>query len=225
MSDSQVFLVPTPIGNLQDLTYRAVQVLKEVDFILAEDTRNSAKLLNFYEIDTKMYAYHMHNEHYKTEAYLNRVKNGETLAIISDGGTPGISDPGYVLVNACIQNNIPFETLPGATAFVPALINSGFPNHEFLFMGFLPPKKGRQSKLKDLAKEKRTIILYESPHKVEKLIGQLLDHLPAETPISISREISKKFEETIRGNLASVWDRLKEKPIKGELVIVINNAE
>ncbi len=223
LSEPKVYLVPTPIGNIEDITFRAVKVLKSVDLILAEDTRNSAKLLKIYDIHTPMQAYHMHNEHQKTDIFIQKVKGGASLAVITDGGSPGISDPGFLMVKTCIENNIPFETLPGATAFVPALINSGFPNHEFLFVGFLPAKKGRQTKIQYLSEEKKTIILYESPHRIAKLLSQLLLFFDPSTPISISREISKMYEETIRGQLEEIYLKLLEHPLKGEIVLVINN--
>ncbi len=223
MSNTHLFLVPTPIGNLEDITLRAIRTLKEVNTILAEDTRNTSKLLKTYEIDTPMQAYHQHNEHNLTASIINRMKKGESFAVVSDGGTPGISDPGFLLVKECIQEQIPFETLPGATAFVPALINSGFPNHAFLFVGFLPPKKGRRGRIAELSEIRKTLILYESPHKIEKLLTQLLEYFSEETPIVISREISKMYEQTLRANLKEMKDQLQKNPLKGELVVVIDN--
>ena len=172
---SKLYLVPTPIGNLEDMTFRAIRVLKEVDFILAEDTRTSGKLLKHFEINTHMHSHHMHNEHKSVEGILNRIKSGETCAVISDAGTPAISDPGFLLTRACVDNNIDVECLPGATAFVPALVNSGLPNDKFVFEGFLPVKKGRQTRLKFLADEPRTIIFYESPHRLIKTLKQLIE--------------------------------------------------
>ncbi len=220
---TQLYIVPTPIGNLEDITLRAIRILKEVDCILAEDTRTSSKLLKEYNITTKTQAYHQYNEHQLTPKIIERMQSGERLAIISDGGTPGISDPGYLLVKNCIENNIVFESLPGPTAFVPALINSGFPNHNFVFVGFLPPNKGRLSTIQELSELKKTLIIYESPHKIIKLLTQLLKFFPEDTPISISRELSKIYEESLRGTLIEIQQKITEQPIKGELVMILNN--
>ncbi|GAA0750842.1 16S rRNA (cytidine(1402)-2'-O)-methyltransferase [Psychroflexus lacisalsi] len=218
---SKLILVPTPIGNLADMTYRAVEVLKSVDVILAEDTRVSGILLKHYGIETPMQSYHMHNEHGMTDSVVKQIKNGREMAIITDAGTPGISDPGFLLVRACVAQDIKIECLPGATAFVPALVNSGLPNDKFVFEGFLPAKKGRQKRLKALAEEDRTIIFYESPYKIPKTLQQLVEHFGADRQVSISREISKLYEETIRGTLAEVIAHFEEKKPKGEFVIVL----
>jgi len=221
----KLFLVPTPIGNLEDMTFRAIRVLKEVDFILAEDTRNSGKLLKHFEISTQMHSHHMHNEHKTVELIVNRIKNGETAALISDAGTPAISDPGFLLTRACVENNIEVDCLPGATAFVPALVNSGFPNDKFVFEGFLPVKKGRQTRLKILAEEIRTIIFYESPHKLLKTLGQFSEFFGEEREVSVSREITKLHEETVRGNVKEVLEHYTQKPAKGEIVIVVSGKK
>ena len=220
----KLYLVPTPIGNLGDMTFRAVDVLKESDVILAEDTRNSGILLKHFEISTPMRSYHMHNEHQATEDIIRQLKDGQIISIITDAGTPGISDPGYLLAKECVANNIVIECLPGATAFVPALVVSGLPNNEFLFAGFLPQKKGRQTKLKQLAEEKKTIILYESPHKINTTLEQIKEFFGEETKVSLSREISKKFEETKRGTINELIDFSKSKTLKGEIVLVVNNS-
>jgi len=217
--------VPTPIGNLEDMTFRAIRVLKEVDFILAEDTRTSGKLLKHFEINTHMHSHHMHNEHKSVEGILNRIKSGETCAIISDAGTPAISDPGFLLTRACVDNNIDVECLPGATAFVPALVNSGLPNDKFVFEGFLPVKKGRQTRLKILAEETRTMIFYESPHKLLKTLGNFVEYFGASRKISVSRELTKLFEETKRGTAKEVLEYYTNKPAKGEIVIVVQGAK
>lgn len=221
----KLYLVPTPIGNLQDMTFRAVEVLKKVDLILAEDTRNSGKLLKHYEISTPMHSHHMHNEHKTVDGIVKRIQNGETIALISDAGTPAISDPGFLLSRACITAGIEVDCLPGATAFVPALVNSGFPNDKFVFEGFLPVKKGRQSRLELLAEETRTVIFYESPHKLLKTLSQFVEFFGAERPISVSREISKLHEETIRGSAEEVLKHYEKKPHKGEIVIVVSGKK
>ncbi len=222
---SKLYLVPTPIGNLEDMTFRAIRVLKEVDFILAEDTRTSGKLLKHFEINTHMHSHHMHNEHKSVEGILNRIKSGETCAVISDAGTPAISDPGFLLTRACVDNNIDVECLPGATAFVPALVNSGLPNDKFVFEGFLPVKKGRQTRLKILAEETRTMIFYESPHKLLKTLGNFVEYFGASRKISVSRELTKLFEETKRGTAKEVLEYYTNKPAKGEIVIVVQGAK
>ena len=219
---SKLYLVPTPIGNLEDMTFRAIKVLKEVDFILAEDTRTSGKLMKHFEIGTQMYSHHMHNEHKAIEGILNRIKNGETCALISDAGTPAISDPGFLLTRACVENNIEVDCLPGATAFVPALVNSGLPNDKFVFEGFLPVKKGRQTRLLLLAEETRTIIFYESPHKLVKTLGHFVEYFGTDRQISVSRELTKMFEETIRGTATEVLAHYTNKPPKGEIVVVVD---
>jgi len=219
-----LYFVPTPIGNLEDITFRAIKVLKEVDYILCEDTRTSSILLNHYQISKSLKSYHQHNEHYQTEKVIQDLKNGHNIAIITDAGTPGISDPGYLLAKAGRENDIDMICLPGATAFVPALVVSGFPNHDFYFAGFLPHKKGRQTRLKQLSEEKKTIILYESPHKINTTLKQIRDFFGEEILISLSREISKKFEETKRGTILELIEFSENKKLKGEIVIVINNS-
>lgn len=222
---SKLYLVPTPIGNLDDITFRAVKVLKEVDLILAEDTRNSGKLLKHFEIHTPMQSHHMHNEHKTVEGIVRQIENGKTIALISDAGTPAISDPGFLLTRACVEAGIEVDCLPGATAFVPALVNSGLPNDKFVFEGFLPVKKGRQTRLKFLAEETRTIILYESPHKLLKTLGQFVEYFGEDRPISVSREISKLHEETVRGTAVEVLAHFEAKPPKGEIVIVVGGKK
>lgn len=221
----KLFLVPTPIGNLEDITLRAIRVLKEVDFILAEDTRTSGKLLQHFDISTPMQSHHMHNEHKKVDTIVNRLLGGETIALISDAGTPGISDPGFLLTRACIAQHIEVECLPGATAFVPALVNSGLPNDKFVFEGFLPVKKGRQTRLLLLAEEARTLIIYESPHKLLKTLSQFLEYFGSERQISVSRELTKMYEETIRGTVSEVLEHFSQKPPKGEIVIIIGGKK
>ncbi len=222
---SKLYLVPTPIGNLEDMTFRAIRVLKEVDFILAEDTRTSGKLLKHFEIATQMHSHHMHNEHKSIEGILNRLKNEETCALISDAGTPAISDPGFLLTRACVENDIEVECLPGATAFVPALVNSGLPNDKFVFEGFLPVKKGRQTRLKLLAKETRTMIFYESPHKLVKTLGHFAEYFGVDRQVSVSRELTKMFEETKRGTVTKVLEYYTNKPPKGEIVIILEGEK
>lgn len=221
MTDPKLYIVPTPIGNLEDITYRAVRILKDVDLILAEDTRTSGYLLKHYSISTPKIPYHQFNEHKVLDNVVNRLKNGETLALITDAGTPGISDPGFLLVRACIQNNIEVECLPGATAFVPALVNSGLPSDKFFFEGFLPHKKGRQARLKELVEMSNTLVFYESPHRLIKTLGQFVEYFGPHRKVSVSRELSKIHEETIRGNLQEVFEHFYNKPVKGEIVIVI----
>lgn len=222
---SKLYLVPTPIGNLEDITLRALRILKEVDFILAEDTRTSGKLLKHFEIATQMYSHHMHNEHKSVEGVLNRLKNGETCALISDAGTPAISDPGFLLTRACVQQDISVECLPGATAFVPALVNSGLPNDKFVFEGFLPVKKGRQTRLTFLSEENRTMIFYESPHKLLKTLTNFSEYFGEDRQISVSRELTKMFEETKRGTVKEVLSYYTEKPAKGEIVIIVDGKK
>jgi 16S rRNA (cytidine1402-2'-O)-methyltransferase len=218
----KLYLVPTPIGNLEDMTFRAIRVLKEVDLILAEDTRTSGKLLKHFEIATHMHSHHMHNEHKTIENIIARIKTGDNIALISDAGTPAISDPGFLLTRACVENNIEVDCLPGATAFVPALVNSGFPNDKFIFEGFLPEKKGRQTRFLILAEETRTMIFYVSPHKLQKTLGEFVQYFGAERPISVSREISKLHEETKRGSAQELLQYYELKPAKGEIVIVVS---
>ena len=218
---SKLYLVPTPIGNLKDITFRAIEVLQEVDLILAEDTRTSGKLLKYFEITTQMHSHHMHNEHKTTAAVVARIKSGQSVALISDAGTPAISDPGFLLTRACVEAGIQVDCLPGATAFVPALVNSGLPNDKFVFEGFLPPKKGRQTRLKLLAQETRTIIFYESPHKLLKTLVQIIEYFGQDRPVSVSREITKLHEETIRGSSREVLAHFEAKPPKGEIVLIV----
>ena len=221
----KLYLVPTPIGNLKDMTFRAVEVLKESDVVLAEDTRNSGILLKHYEIETPMRSYHMHNEHQATEDIIRQLKDGQTISIITDAGTPGISDPGYLLAKECVAHNITIECLPGATAFVPALVVSGLPNNEFTFIGFIPVKKGRKSKLDSLVEEKKTMVFYESPHKIGRTLKDLAETFGNERRASLSREISKKFEETIRGTLIELAEIAEKRNLKGEMVLVVEGFQ
>ena len=218
---SKLFLVPTPIGNLEDMTLRGIRVLKESDFILAEDTRTSGKLLKHFDIETPMYSHHMHNEHKTARKWVNEILTGQTIALVTDAGTPAISDPGFLLIRECVKKNIEIDCLPGATAFVPALVNSGFPCEKFVFEGFLPQKKGRQKRLKLLAKEERTMVFYESPYRVLKTLQQFAEFIGADRQVSVSREITKRFEETIRGSVSEVLTHFENKDPKGEFVIVL----
>jgi len=218
---SKLFLVPTPIGNLEDITIRAINVLKSVDLILAEDTRTSGFLLKRYEISKPMISHHKFNEHRSSQQIVDRLKAGQSIALISDAGTPGISDPGYFLVKHCLDSDIEVECLPGATAFVPALVNSGLPNERFCFEGFLPQKKGRESKLAELAEEQRTMIFYESPHRLVKTLSQFAEKFGEERKASVSREISKLHEENARGTLSELVAHFTAKTVKGEIVIVV----
>ncbi len=218
---SKLYVVPTPVGNLEDMTIRAVRVLNEVDLILAEDTRTSSVLLKHFDIHTPMTSHHKFNEHKTVEHLVERIQQGTTVALISDAGTPAISDPGFLLVRACVAHHVDVECLPGATAFVPALVNSGLPNDRFCFEGFLPQKKGRQTKFKELAVEERTMIFYESPFRIIKTLEQMAEYWGAERKASVSREISKKFEETVRGTLTELIVHFTENPPKGEFVMVV----
>jgi len=218
----KLFIVPTPIGNLQDMTFRAINVLKSVDLILAEDTRVSGKLLKHFEINTRMQSYHMHNEHKILKSLVDKLKSGLEIALISDAGTPAISDPGFLLIRACVDEGIAIECLPGATAFVPALVNSGLPNDRFVFEGFLPIKKGRQTRLKLLAQETRTIVIYVSPHKLNKTLEEIVMYLGPDRQISVSRELSKIYEETLRGTAQSILEHYNSKQVKGEIVLIIS---
>jgi len=217
----KLFIVPTPIGNLEDMTLRAIRILKEVDLILAEDTRTSGKLLKHFEIGTHMHSHHMHNEHKTVENLIARLKAGETIALISDAGTPAISDPGFLLTRACVENGITVECLPGATAFVPALVNSGLPNDKFIFEGFLPEKKGRQTRYLALAEESRTMILYVSPHKLVKTLAEFITYFGEDRQICVSRELSKLHEENVRGTVREILIHFEKKPPKGEIVVVV----
>lgn len=225
MADTQLYLVPTPIGNLGDMTFRAVEILKSVDKILAEDTRTSGVLLKHYNISTPQESFHSHNEHKKLQGVIERLKNGEVLALISDAGTPGISDPGFLLVREAVKNQLVVESLPGATAFVPALIKSGFAADSFVFEGFLPLKKGRQSKFEQIAKERRTVIFYESTHRLNKTLEKLKESLAPGRKVSVSRELTKKFEETINGLPEELLEYFDNHSSKGEFVLVIEDQK
>lgn len=216
-----LWLVPTPIGNLGDITLRAIEVLGASDLILAEDTRTTAKLLKYYDIDTPMRSFHMHNEHKSVPRIVSELTAGGCIALVSDAGSPGVSDPGFLLVRACLAADIHVEALPGATALIPALTLSGLPSDRFVFEGFLPQKKGRQKRLSALAEETRTIVLYESPHRIVKTLGQLTEHLGEDRGATASRELTKKFEETVRGSLKTLIDHFTQTPPKGEFVIVV----
>ena len=216
-----LYIVPTPIGNLADMTYRAVTILQSVDTILAEDTRTSGVLLKHYNISKPMFPYHQHNEHKITERLVQEMQAGKTMALLTDAGTPGISDPAFFIVRECVKQGIKVECLPGATAFVPALVNSGLPTDSFCFEGFLPIKKGRHTLMTSLALEKRTIVLYESPVRLVKTLHQLMEYFGEDRPCSVSRELTKKFEETVRGTLKEVHDHFAAKGVKGEIVIVV----
>ena len=218
---SKLYIVPTPIGNLEDMTFRGIRVLKEADLILAEDTRTSGKLLKHFEINTHMQSHHMHNEHKTVESVIQKLKAGQTIALISDAGTPAISDPGFLLTRACVNEGIEVDCLPGATAFVPALVNSGLPNDKFVFEGFLPVKKGRQTRFKLLAEETRTIIIYESPHKLVKTLGHFCEYFGEDRQVSVSRELTKLYEETIRGTAREVLTHFENKAPKGEIVVIV----
>jgi len=218
---AKLYLVPTPIGNLEDITLRALRILKECDFILAEDTRTSGVLLKHFEIQKRMVSNHAHNEHKMLDRIVEEIESATSVALITDAGTPGISDPGFLIVRECIRRDIPVECLPGATAFVPALVNSGLPNDRFCFEGFLPQKKGRQTKLNALKDEERTMIFYESPFRLVKTLEQLAEFFGKERPASVSRELTKFFEENKRGTLSELADYFKSKTVKGEIVIVV----
>ena len=220
----KLFLVPTPVGNLGDMTYRAVEVLKGVDLILAEDTRASRVVMQHYGITTPMQSYHIFNEHQTLHNVIDRLLSGMTIALVTDAGTPGISDPGFLLVREAVKNDIPVETLPGATAFVPALVDSGLPCDRFVFLGFLPHKKGRQTAIRQLAQEVRTMIIYESPYRLVKLLEELSAVLGEERQVSVSREISKLHAETARGTLRQVQEHFAQKEVKGEIVVVLAGA-
>jgi 16S rRNA (cytidine1402-2'-O)-methyltransferase len=220
-----LYLVPTPIGNLQDITLRALEILRSVDLILAEDTRTSSVLLKHYSIDKPITPYHQHNEHQVLTHLVNQLMGGKKMAMVTDAGTPGISDPAFLLVREAIRVGVPVETLPGATAFVPALVNSGIPTNRFCFEGFLPQKKGRQTLLKQLAEETRTLVFYESPHRLVKTMIEFQTVFGAARRCSVSRELTKLHEETVRGTLQEVADHFNEKTVKGEIVIVVAGKE
>ncbi len=221
----KLFVVPTPVGNLEDMTFRAIRVLKEADLILAEDTRTSGFLMKHFGIETPMHSHHKFNEHKTVDSVVQRIKSGQIVALISDAGTPAISDPGFLIVRQCVENDIDVECLPGATAFVPALVASGLPNDRFCFEGFLPQKKGRQTKINNLKSETRTMIFYESPFRLAKTISQLGEAFGVERKASVSREISKLYEETKRGTLAELSAWYNEHPPKGEIVIIVAGLE
>ena len=218
---SKLYIVPTPIGNLEDITLRAIRVLKEVNLVLAEDTRTTRKLFTHYKISTRLQSYHVFNEHRKTTELVNRIAAGETTALVSDAGTPSVSDPGFMLVRACIENNVPVECLPGPTALIPALVNSGFPSDKFCFEGFLPHKKGRKTRLSELSEETRTIILYESPHRILRTLQELQQVMGNERHCAVSRELSKLHEETLRGTFSELIAHFTKHPPRGEIVIVL----
>ena len=222
---SRLYLVPTPIGNLEDITLRAIRILKEVDAILAEDTRTSGNLLRHLGISKPMTAFHLNNEHQQVAHIADRIEGGETMALVTDAGTPAISDPGFMLVRECINRDIPVECLPGPTAFVPALVNSGLPAERFIFEGFLPHKKGRQTKIQQIAEYPYTTILYESPYRLVKTLQQLMEVMGPDRQVSVSRELTKIHEENVRGTLAEVIEYFSQKDVKGEIVIIIGNAE
>ena len=219
---SKLFVVPTPIGNLGDITLRSIEVLKSVDIILAEDTRTSSKLLKHYDIDTPVESFHMHNEHKKLESIINKLRSDSEIALISDAGTPGISDPGFLLVRECINNEVEVECLPGPTAFVPALLSSGLPCDRFSFEGFLPVKKGRTKRLKELSTETKTMVFYESPHRILKTLNDLSNYFDVESQISVSRELTKLYEETFRGTIKESVEHFEKNKTKGEFVIVLS---
>ena len=220
-----LYIVPTPIGNLADMTFRAIEVLKSVDLILAEDTRTSSVLLNHYQIQKPISPYHQHNEHKIVQHLAEQLQGGKTIALLTDAGTPGVSDPAFLLVRECVKHNVRVECLPGATAFVPALVNSGLPMNSFCFEGFLPLKKGRQTMMKKLAEEERTMVFYESPMRLVKTLNEFVQYFGAERQCCVSRELTKKFEENKRGSLQEVHDYFNEKPVKGEIVIVVQGKE
>lgn len=217
----KLYVVPTPVGNLEDMTFRAIRILKEVDLVLAEDTRTSGILLKHFEIKNAMQSHHKFNEHKMVESVVNRIKGGETVALVSDAGTPGISDPGFLVVRECVRNGIEVQCLPGATAFVPALVASGLPNDRFCFEGFLPQKKGRMTRLKALVEEQRTMVFYESPHRLVKALTQFAEFFGEERQASVSREISKIHEETVRGTLVELIAHFTANEPRGEIVIVV----
>lgn len=224
MERGKLYIVPTPIGNLEDITLRAIRILKEVDLILAEDTRNTSFLCKHYQIDTPIQSYHKDNEHKITERIIANLQNNQQFALVSDAGTPGISDPGFLLVRSCIANAISVECLPGATACIPALVNSGFPTDKFVFEGFLPHQKGRQKRLQLLSTEQRTIVLYESPYRILKLLNEIQIYFGAYRRVAISRELTKKFEEVVRGTVEEAILHFNTKEPKGEFVVVIEAA-
>jgi len=218
---SRLYIIPTPIGNLKDITLRALEILKDADLVLAEDTRKSGILMKHFNIDTPLVSHHKFNEHREAEKICRQITSGKNIALVTDAGTPGISDPGFLLVRTCIENNIDVETLPGATAFIPALVNSGLPCDRFCFEGFLPQKKGRLKRIKSLENEERTMVFYESPYRIAKLIEQLIVAFGGERKASLSRELTKIHEENLRGSLEEIAGRLKETQTRGEYVLVV----
>jgi 16S rRNA (cytidine1402-2'-O)-methyltransferase len=222
---SKLYLVPTPIGNLKDITFRALEILGSADLILAEDTRQAKKLLNHYNISTPLQSHHMFNEHKSVESVCAKILSGQTIALVSDAGTPGISDPGFLLVRTCLEKEIPVETLPGATALIPALVNSGLPCDRFCFEGFLPQKKGRNKRITGLIEETRTMVFYESPYRLVKTLQELASHLGPEREACVSRELSKIYEENIRGSLLFLAEYYTKKTPKGEIVIVVSGKK
>tara|TARA_X000000368_G_scaffold363678_1_gene308966 strand:+ start:65 stop:736 length:672 start_codon:yes stop_codon:yes gene_type:complete len=222
---SKLYIIPTPIGNLEDITFRSIRLLNEVDIVLAEDTRTSKKLFSHYQIETPLFSFHMHNEHKVLSKWIDRLHMGDSIALISDAGTPAISDPGFLLVRECVKEHIDIECLPGATAFVPAVVNSALPCDKFIFEGFLPVKKGRQTRLKYLSEEERTMVFYESPHRVVKTLSQFCEYFGEERRSSVSRELSKIYEETKRGTLQELVEHFNEKKPKGEFVIVVEGRK
>lgn len=221
----KLYVVPTPVGNMEDITFRAIRILKEADLILAEDTRTSGILLKHYEIKNAMQSHHKFNEHQTVESIVNRIKGGQTVALVSDAGTPGISDPGFLVVRECVRNGIEVQCLPGATAFVPALVSSGLPDERFCFEGFLPQKKGRMTRLNALKEETRTMIFYESPYRLLKTLTQFAEIFGADRPVSVCREISKIHEESVRGTLQEVIAHFTETEPRGEIVIILGGKE
>ncbi len=221
----KLYIVPTPIGNLEDITYRAIRILNEADIVLAEDTRNTGKLMSHYGIEARLQSHHQHNEHKTVKKIVAQLNQGQKIALVTDAGTPAISDPGFLLVRECIKQGIEVECLPGATAFIPALVNSGLPNEKFVFEGFLPHKKGRQTKLTELSEEKRTMVFYESPHRLLKTLEQFRAYFGHDRKACVSRELTKIHEENIRGSLAEIIEYYKKNPVKGEIVIVVNGKE
>ena len=222
---AKLILVPTPIGNLEDITLRSIRMLKEADIIYAEDTRVTKKLLSHLEIQKQVIPFHAHNEHRSLDRVISQIQGSENTVLVSDAGTPAISDPGFLLVRECVKEGIEVECLPGPTAFVPALVASGLPCDRFVFEGFLPQKKGRQTKFKEMAEEQRTIVLYESPHRLVKCLGQICEFMGEDRPVSVSREITKMFEEHVRGTAKEVLEHYEQHPPKGEIVVIIGKTE
>jgi 16S rRNA (cytidine1402-2'-O)-methyltransferase len=221
----KLIIIPTPLGNLEDITLRAIRILKEVDLLLAEDTRHTIKLLQHLNIEKQMQPYHQHNEHRELQRVINILQAGKTIGLVSDAGTPGISDPGFLIVRECLRNNIDVECLPGPTAFVPALVKSGLPCDSFVFEGFLPEKKGRQTKIKELASEQRTIVLYEAPHRLIKTLKQLVEFFGENRVVSVSRELTKMFEQTVNSSLIEAVNHFEANPPKGEIVVIIDGKK